>query len=158
MPEKLPLNVLLTKKCNARCRFCVEETNERTTDRLNWQEFALKINSMIGRKEVTDVLLLGGEPLYFPGIIDLVRALEVSPIITTNGHRLAHNPKFLHDFKILPLQALNISIEHYDPKKRDLLARTSLYENDEIVAAVKQLPFPVRINFLLLKRFLYNFF
>jgi molybdenum cofactor biosynthesis enzyme MoaA len=152
--EKLPLNVLLTKRCNADCLFCIEKTVLKTKDARTWQDFARDINLLIDRGMVTDVLLLGGEPLYFEGILDLIKALKVPPIITTNGHRLVSDPKFLAEFSTLKLRALNISLSHFDEAKRAELMQRHLFTNQSLKTALKGLPFNIRINNLLLKDFI----
>lgn len=152
--DRLPLNVLLTKRCNASCKFCIEKTVLKTKDTRTWQDFATDINRMTDLGMVTDVLLLGGEPLYFEGILDLIKALKIPPIITTNGHRLVADPDFLEEFKHLNIRALNISLSHYDEAKRAELMQRDLFSNEELKQALKKLPFSLRINNLLLKGYI----
>lgn len=152
--EKLPLNVLLTKRCYASCRFCIEKTLLKTKDVRTWEDFAKDINHLIDLGMVTDILLLGGEPLYFEGILDLIKALKIPPIITTNGHRLVNDPKFLVAFSQLKIRALNISLSHYDESKRAELMQRHLFSNQDLKTALKKLPYAVRINTLLLKDYL----
>lgn len=152
--EKLPLNVLLTKRCNADCHFCIEKTIFKIPDTRTWLDFSTDINHLIDLGMVSDVLILGGEPLYFDGILDLIKSLKVPPIITTNGHRLVNDPKFLNEFRKLKIRALNISLSHYDESKRAELMNRCLFFNDEIKKTIKKLPYGVRINTLLLKGYL----
>lgn len=151
---KLPLNVLLTKRCNAACVFCVEETKTNTPDRHSWQEFAAEINNLIEQGLVSDVLLLGGEPLYFRGILELVNALTIPPIITTNGHRLIHDSGFRSEFSKLKLRGLNFSLPHYAERQRTRLMGQLLATNQQLRETISQLPFPVRVNTLLLKNYI----
>lgn len=152
--EKLALNVLLTKRCNADCLFCIEKTVLKTKDARTWQDFATNINRLIDLGMVQDVLLLGGEPLYFEGILDLIKALKIPPIITTNGHRLVSDQKFLADFVKLKIRALNISLSHYDESKRAELMQRHLFSNNDLKKALGHLPFAFRINTLLLKGYI----
>jgi MoaA/NifB/PqqE/SkfB family radical SAM enzyme len=152
--EKLPLNVLLTKKCNADCRFCVEKTKEKTKNRLTWSDFAEAINTGIEHDAVSDVLLLGGEPLYFCGILELIKVLKIAPIITTNAHRLVSDRTFFDEFCNANIKALNISLPHYDEKKRSKIMGSLLFSNEEIKKVLRRLSFDVRINTLLVKDYI----
>lgn len=152
----LPLNVLLTKRCNANCMFCVEKTVEDTKDNLTWRDYTTIINQMIDEDMVTDVLLLGGEPLYVKGIIDLIHSLKKPPIITTNAHRLVHDKGFREEFSKLPIKAVNISLPHYDDNGRSELMGSYLFSNRALQEALQHLPFSLRVNTLLIKGYIDN--
>lgn len=154
--EKLPLNVLLSKKCNADCGFCIEKTKINTPDTQSWQDFAHSINQLIDRGLVQDVLLLGGEPLYYRGLIDLVRALKLPPIITTNAHRLIHDRRFLVEFSALNIKALNISLAHYDEVKRAKVMGRFLFTNEALGNALRTLQFNKRVNTTLIQGYIDN--
>lgn len=154
MPDKLTLNVLLTKKCNADCHFCIEKTIENTKDSIDWKHFTKIINQLIKEELVSDVLLLGGEPLYFKGILNLIESLTLPPIVTTNGHRLIKDEIFLNKFNKLKIKALNISISHFDKQKRKELMNVKSFDNLDLKKTLKHIPFPLRINTLLIKNYI----
>jgi molybdenum cofactor biosynthesis enzyme MoaA len=149
--DRLPLLVLLTKKCNAHCKFCVENTIENPSDSMTWEGFAHIINKAVGQNLVEDILLLGGEPLYFDGIIELIQALNKAPIITTNMHRLVAEKDFLYELSRLRIKALNISLPHYDENKRAKVMGRFLFTNMELATALSELSLPVYVNTLLIK-------
>ncbi len=152
--DRLPLNVLLTKRCNADCRFCIEKTAETTNDLMDWHSFADIINELVECGLVEDILLLGGEPLYFRGIIELIQALQMSPIVTTNAHRIIADRKFMEEFRKLRIKALNISLPHYDDNKRAELMGSYLFTNYELKEVLPLLPFNVRANTLLIRDYI----
>jgi MoaA/NifB/PqqE/SkfB family radical SAM enzyme len=147
----LPLNALITRSCNADCRFCVEKTRDDTKGRLDGGRVVAVVNDAIRRGLVGDVLLLGGEPLYHPDIEAMVRGLLRPPIITSNGTRLVRDRAFRERFARLPVKALNISLPHYDAVRRREVMGRHLFDNGELSEALSGLPFPVRVNCLLMK-------
>ena len=151
---KLPLNVLLTKRCNVACKFCVEETKIKTPDLLNHKDFAKRVNTLIAEGKVSDVLLLGGEPLYFKGILELIQALDIPPIITTNGSRLVQDPAFLKAITKLKVRGFNISLPHYSEKQRLRLMGKLPATNAQLKEVIRELPFKVRVNSILLKNYI----
>ncbi len=158
---RLPLNVLLTKRCNYHCRFCIEDTNRVSEKGLDWENFVVPINELVEAELISDLLLLGGEPLYFPGIIQLIKSLKLKPIITTNGYRLIKDKVFLHDFLAVAqnIRALNISLPHYLEDKRAKLSGTGhSFSNEELIEMTRQLApnLRVRINTLLIRGYIDN--
>jgi MoaA/NifB/PqqE/SkfB family radical SAM enzyme len=118
---------------------------------MTWEGFAHIINKAVGQNLVEDILLLGGEPLYFDGIIELIQALNKAPIITTNMHRLVAEKDFLYELSRLRIKALNISLPHYDENKRAKVMGRFLFTNMELATALSELSLPVYVNTLLIK-------
>ena len=45
--DKLPLNVLLTRRCNASCAFCIEKTVADIQDKSTAEDYIKNINSIL---------------------------------------------------------------------------------------------------------------
>lgn len=152
--KKLTLNVLPTRVCNADCPFCIEKTKADVQAERPAKDIAADINALTDAGLVSEVLLLGGEPLYYRGLEELCKSIKIKPIITTNGCRLMDDPRFLKRFSKLPIAALNISVPHYEPDKRVALMRYKGFSNQALFAALRVLTMPVRINTLLVKKYI----
>jgi molybdenum cofactor biosynthesis enzyme MoaA len=147
------LNILLTRACNYNCLFCIEKTKENTLDDSSVLNFLKKANYLIDNSLVDDVLLLGGEPLFYRHILKIVNGLHVKPIITTNAYRLKDD-NFIKQFNFTKIKAINISIPHYDENKRKKLIGAPCLSNDDLKHIISEVPIPVRINTLLMNGFI----
>ena len=109
------------------------------------------LNGAVADGLVQDILLLGGEPLHHPDIELLIGRLDMPPIVTTNASRLVTDTAFRRRFARLRLKALNISLPHHSEARRAEVMGVHLFDNGALAAALAELPFPVRINCLLLR-------
>lgn len=78
--------LLLTDRCNMRCRYCFVDTSKRR-DELSTQEWKDLIDDIYSRG-CRAICLMGGEPLLHPGIEEIVEHVCRKHIIcdmTTNG-------------------------------------------------------------------------
>jgi molybdenum cofactor biosynthesis enzyme MoaA len=150
----LPLRVLLTKKCNSNCIFCIEKTKNVVIDRMSDLMFARKINKMIDMKMVSGVSLLGGEPLIFPNIVRLINNLKMHPFVTTNGTKFVKDPIFREVLMQSKMRAMNLSFHHYEEKKREELG-SKLFTNEEMMKAIgslsKENKDKITVNTLMMK-------
>ena len=156
--DKLPLNVLLTRRCNASCAFCIEKTVVDIQDKSTAEDFIQNINFMLSNNMVSDVLLLGGEPLYFRGILDVIDKIGTKPIITTNAHRLVFDLDFRKEFiaRNDKIKALNISIPHYNSKVRDNIMGYKGFTNHHLRDLMNDIDgrINVRINTPIIKEYI----
>ena len=107
--------VLLISKCNGKCTWCVERggfhpTEEATVERLI---------ELLEVDDATKIILLGGEPMLYESMRELIRGLPGKQIyITTNGTNITEGTIRTD---LSGLKGLNISIHHYDLKRnRDI--------------------------------------
>ncbi|HDY7668868.1 TPA: radical SAM protein [Vibrio vulnificus] len=79
------LNIIVTHACNMKCAFCIDEyRNEDVFVSLEHVEKALKFAK---KKNVKDILLIGGEPTLHPMIVEiaqLTKSYGFRVILTTN--------------------------------------------------------------------------
>jgi molybdenum cofactor biosynthesis enzyme MoaA len=155
---KLPLSVLLTKKCQAACKFCIEKPKKYGRDLLKSDGFIYWINKMIDRNMVSNILLLGGEPTLFPNIIPMIDNIKLPSILTTNGEIFIKNGRFRKNLIDSNLEALNISIHHYKEHPRHFVTGAQLFSNLDLYHAISDLTIKqnrkITINTLLIKDYI----
>lgn len=157
--SRLALNVITTKRCNYVCPYCVEHTNRSSYGEPDWEDLSSTINKMDSLGMVTDTSLLGGDPLYYKGIIELIPSLTSKPIITTNGYRFVDDPDFFNKFRSVAknIKALNISLPHYEEGKRAVMSGTGhSFSNEELKNVITKLSghVNIRINTLLMRGYI----
>lgn len=153
------LDVKITNYCNALCEFCIERGGlcPETKD------VQKLINSTIAAKDFPTVLVLGGEPLTYPHLLDYlkgIRCYKERIYLTTNGSLLDVE---MADALSYYLDGINISVHHYSEFLNDAVYKTAHVDFDKLRKAIKALhgereidgvhnPFiPVRINANLVK-------
>lgn len=114
------LDLILTDRCNARCKFCVAHLVHEKED-CNFLTHTEQILYAVNNLNVKEVLLLGGEPTVskdlFP-IIHFLNNLNLDKIcITTNGIKL-RNEKFRWELLRSGITHMNISVMSLNPKKQ----------------------------------------
>jgi len=138
--------LLLTSKCNMKCRYCFLECNkdQRELDLKEW----LAIINVLTDRGCKSICLMGGEPLLFPGVEELVdRIKERRAIcdITTNGLLVEQNLKILKkcDTVMLSLDGMKRSHE---------ANRQNWQRVFEALVLLKKNKIPVRINAVMTKQ------
>jgi cyclic pyranopterin phosphate synthase len=121
------LRVSITDRCNLRCVYCLPKAGTRWQPRaqmLSVDEL-LRVIQTAAALGVRRIRLTGGEPLVFPGLVDLVRGAaaidgidEIS--LTTNGLRLEALAAPLAD---AGLRRVNVSLDTLDPEKFQRITR-----------------------------------
>ena len=107
--------IRITRKCNMKCMYCNIQNTEREDLSLEeWQE-ALNIIKDMG---VKDVVILGGEPLIYPKIVELVdyatNTLNLNCSLTTNGFSNFDKAQKLLD---VGLTSLGVSVDNLNIKE-----------------------------------------
>ncbi len=121
------LRISVTDRCNLRCVYCLPQTGT------HWQPLAdmltvpelLRVIATAADLGIRRIRLTGGEPLVFPGLIELVRgAAQIAGIeeisLTTNGLRLEALAAPLAQ---AGLTRVNVSLDTLDPVKFRRLTR-----------------------------------
>ena len=147
------LDVKITNQCNAACAFCIERGGYSPAPDKTPTELAI---ATVAQKDFPTVLILGGEPTLYPGLIDylqLIRPYKKNIYMTTNG-------LLLHTLNLPALAVLlngvNISLHHYNPAINDEIlsggpdkpvkVHTNLKELRYAVDTLHRYGCPVRIN------------
>ena len=128
------LEVNLIEKCNARCSWCIERDGYHPSFHASTETLA-KVAIETGK---TNIILLGGEPLLYKDIANLIRILSSANKkvwITTNGSLLSEN--FVLN-KLVGIHGINISIHHFDLQKNKEITGILLSE-DKLKPAIETL-------------------
>lgn len=115
------VSVRLTDRCNLRCRTCGQwgaagflrngATPSRAADEVPPARYAELWRDLVGRSERPLVYLWGGEPMLYPGCLEVIEAataLRLPVSIATNGTRVAAAAERL---AAAPLFLLQISVD-----------------------------------------------
>lgn len=109
------LSIVATNKCNRACPYCI---NSETDHRLSVpiEKSVKNIKHLVDEYKVKEAIILGGEPLLHPNILELVRRLRTDTglemlRLTTNGIYLNQHRDFIPLLvdKNNGIQGINIS-------------------------------------------------
>ena len=105
------LEVYLTSKCNGKCSWCIDKQGYHPKTSVSVE----KMITAISNTKAENIILLGGEPLLYEKIHDLILGIKDKNIfVTTNGQRLTS--EYLKN-NLLGIKGINISIHHYKLEK-----------------------------------------
>lgn len=79
------ITIVLTNKCNLKCKFCSVCTDELQTMDF---EFAKKVLLYCSENGIHNICISGGEPILYPQINELIQyagSLKLKVLLTTNG-------------------------------------------------------------------------
>ena len=153
------LRISLTDKCNLRCVYCKEEDDnieeEYINNILSFDDYKFIIKSF---KElgVNKIKFVGGEPLLYPYLNDLIyfakQECNIEEIsITTNGQHFSERAL---ELKNSGLDRVNISIDSLKEYKYNAVTRGgSLTEVINTLNTCIRLKLPVKINCTLIDEF-----
>jgi len=116
------LRVSLLHHCNLGCVYCVsgnDELKQANTSQKNDTLAPDRLLAMIGRLHgqlgLKTIRLTGGEPLLYPGLVDLIRGIKALGIpkikLTTNGFLLE---RLALPLKEAGMQSINVSLDAID--------------------------------------------
>ena len=153
------LRISLTDKCNLRCVYCKEEDDnieeEYINNILSFDDYKFIIKSF---KElgVNKIKFVGGEPLLYPYLNDLIyfakQECNIEEIsITTNGQHFSERAL---ELKNSGLDRVNISIDSLKEYKYNAVTRGgNLTEVINTLNTCIRLKLPVKINCTLIDEF-----
>jgi pyruvate-formate lyase-activating enzyme len=122
------LDLKLTNKCNGKCPFCIEQGGYAPKE----LDDPKKMADIINAKDIKTLLVLGGEPLLYPKIIELLSYIrkDLDIFMTTNGSLLTPElGKALSPY----LKGMNISLHHSTSSKNMELTKVELPEEGAIL-------------------------
>lgn len=114
------LRISLIDRCNFRCQYCMPEGTEMDyilqQNLLTLDELLTLLQEVFIPVGFTRFRLTGGEPLLRPGVVELVKQINIFPetedvAMTTNGFLLAEMAEDLYN---AGLRRINISLDSLD--------------------------------------------
>lgn len=141
---------LLTSKCNYNCQFCFKQTSKRE---LYYNE-AEKILKQIAQTQVKKISFSGGEPLLWPGALNLIRkakTLGLTTMLITNGSLLT---KDIVDSLEEHLDWLTLPLDGSNEKVQQLVGRPWGHFSNvvEFLKYLKRSSIKVKINTVVCKQ------
>lgn len=124
-PDKRPkfCDLILLDNCMLRCRTCFMWKCQRDREFVPSKVYAGFINSLYGAfGNDLQIQFVGGEPLYKPGIMDLIKQADIKGFhtaMTTNGQLL--NRQRAEELADSGLKSLTLSIDSIEPSVHDFL-------------------------------------
>ena len=112
------MSVVLTNKCNRNCFYCINSQTDKTLELDIFPAF-VKIKNCVQRYGIKEVVILGGEPLLHPRLLDFIKMLKTLGLrkigLTTNGDFL--NQGMVIDLAESRIDFINISIDNFSVRK-----------------------------------------
>lgn len=108
------LSIVMTNKCQCKCSYCINSETDQSSE-LPIEKAFNNIKELVSKYGIKEAIILGGEPLMHPQILEFVKMLRLESglemvRLTTNGIKLK-DTSFLEQL-IHPefgIQGLNIS-------------------------------------------------
>jgi cyclic pyranopterin phosphate synthase len=159
------LRVSITDRCNLRCMYCMPLTGVESLPHesiLGFEE-TLRIVRIMAGMGIRTVKVSGGEPLVRRGAVDFIAALKKIPgiekvTLTTNGILL---DQYLDALLAAGIDGINLSLDALNSETFRRITRSadcSASAGGDSLAAILafldkagKLPFPVKINCVLIK-------
>jgi molybdenum cofactor biosynthesis enzyme MoaA len=160
------MKVYPTHDCGSECPFCMTDLrwkNSEISTEAYLENFKRAFGAYYkagGRK----VLFTGGEPTRRPDkLIGMLREIRHVPldlvVLYTNGLTLLDDfegERLIERLASEGLQDINISLHHYDPKRRQELSKQGVCNIDTISEIAKQKDIRIRLNCTLLRDYIGN--
>ena len=147
------LEVMLTDKCNGKCKWCIEKNAFHPKRHASWESLAKSI--LLSNKK--NIILLGGEPTLYKDLYSLIHAIadNKNVYITTNGSILSD--KFVSEI-LTKTNGINISIHNYNLNKNLKITGIKLQYNilKNVINKLHNNKVKVRFNCNLIKENIEN--
>lgn len=116
------LSIVATNNCQRNCPYCINSGTDRRLN-LPLDKAITNIKKLVSKYHVKEAIILGGEPLLYPEIVELISSLKTVcglkvVRLTTNGIRLINDgipdQKFISALCDAGLDVINISFHNED--------------------------------------------
>ncbi len=154
------LQVRPISECPISCIFCSTDAGSRSKRRISeymveLQQLLLAFDRAASYKEIDNIeahIDTVGEPLMYPGIVELVRGLSQNKHVTvvsmqTNGVLL--NKKIIDELEAVGLSRINMSIESLDPELAKRISGTKSYNIEKVLEGAEYIARNTNIDLLI---------
>jgi MoaA/NifB/PqqE/SkfB family radical SAM enzyme len=142
-PKPIFAHLLLTNRCNLDCRYCFVDVNTIHKSDLQLEEWKKVILELYERGCVS-ITLMGGEPLLFSGLYDLVtyaKSLKLNIDLITNGIGIEK-----HIDTIMKIDSVMVSVDGEKEENDVNRGKRSFDYACKAIKLLKEKNKPVRIN------------
>ncbi len=136
-------HLLLTNRCNLKCRYCFVDVNtiyETDFTLKEWKDTVLGLY----RRGCVSISLMGGEPLMFKeldALIDYIKSLDLNVDLTTNGIGLRKQIE-----TVRKVNSIMISLDGPEHAHDINRGKNSFKHAMDAIEALKENGIPVRVN------------
>jgi pyrroloquinoline quinone biosynthesis protein E len=146
------LDLSPSHRCNHRCTYCFQGCDETTTGGTMAIEKWLDVIREAGNIGVQELTLSGGEPLLYPGIVDLIRAATEQGIyvkLSTNGSLFTE--RLVADIKAAGAEYVHLSLPAVDESLYNTITGSEgdLLKVQRAIKRLKQYGFFIRVKTVL---------
>jgi radical S-adenosyl methionine domain-containing protein 2 len=145
LEKKIPINFYILKECNYSCKICFSQFDDKK--RLNYKEHLKIIDKLVDK--VDKITFVGGEPLLYPRLLDLIKYSKSKGFITsivTNGSKLTET-FLIESHGYLDWVALSIDSLDLDTNlamgRGDINNQTNYYK---VINLLKKYKYKFKIN------------
>ena len=157
----LRLYIKLNDECNARCKFCINESSCNFGD-IDFSKLEYVINYLQSNNLLHSIGITGGEPMLNPEklnkLINLIYKIDknIEVQVNTNGVNLL---EFLNFDNVNNLESIHISRHHYlDSKNNEIFGTEKIAKSYEIAQLQDLLKDKkiININTMVMKNYIYD--
>lgn len=149
--ERITLESIITRKCNAKCSFCISEMAGTPKKELNNDDYILFTENVIKEFKKNsnlnfDMRVSGGEPLlFFDRLKRILKTLEKNYV---NAYRVNTNGSMLKDSKYVEMLQhysknqpfnLDVSRHHFNDERNNELFKRKIISSDELAEVNQKL-------------------
>lgn len=151
LEKKIPINFYILKECNYNCKICFSQFENKR--RLEHYEYLKIIDKLVGK--VDKITFVGGEPLLYPRLLDLIKYSKLKGFITsivTNGSRVTET--FLKESQGY-LDWVALSIDSLDVETNLIMGRGDINNQTDyskIINLLKRYKYKFKINTVVSKQ------
>lgn len=124
----------VNRKCNFRCPWCYAESTNYSEDEDMPLELAKSILDMGADLGIKEVMLIGGEPTYYPHLFEIIQYIhdkKMKSTLVTNGYRFS-DINFLKELENTKLNSVGISIKGGSKEQYIQATKVDAYDNMKV--------------------------
>ncbi len=136
-------HLLLTNRCNLKCRYCFVDVNTIYESDFTLEEWKDTVRGL-HRRGCVSISLMGGEPLMFKeldALIDYIKSLGLNVDLTTNGISLRKKIE-----TVRKVDSIMVSLDGREHAHDINRGKNSFKHAMDAIEALKENNIPVRVN------------
>jgi MoaA/NifB/PqqE/SkfB family radical SAM enzyme len=142
-------HLLLTNKCNLKCKYCFVDVNTNYENDLSLTQWK-NVVSDLARRGTRSITLMGGEPLMFDGLenlIEHIKKYKINVDMVTNGIGIHKHLSILKK-----LDSIMVSLDGNEAEHDVNRGRNSFKHAIEAIKIIRANGVPLRLNAIVNKK------